>query len=85
MEESTVYQAMFTVGFQKAFAEAFVKGMAIGALRAVLCWGTKRFGPPNGDVRTRLDRYDCELLLGLVEDLADGPSKNWEELLKSHS
>jgi hypothetical protein len=78
MEESSTYQAILRKGRDKGLEE----GRADEARSLLLRIGTRQFGPPDVDVRTRLDAVsDLGRLESLMDRMVDKTVTSWAQLL----
>jgi predicted transposase YdaD len=78
MEESTTYQEIIEKGVEKGIA----KGGILRLRAAVLRGATLRFGPPDPQLKARLDAIsDLHQLDNMSDALITGSVKNWAELL----
>jgi predicted transposase YdaD len=82
MRESTVYQAILREGLDKGREEGREEGRADEARSLLLRIGTRQFGPPDVDVRTRLDAVnDLGRLESLMDRMVDKTVTSWAQLL----
>lgn len=68
IEESSVYQAIYNKGFVEGFVRGYAKGYAKGVRKALICLGSKKFGPPRKSVRAKIEGLED---LGRLEALID--------------
>jgi len=74
MEDSTTYQAILRKGEEKGHA---------GGVRSVLLReGTRQFGQPSSEMRSRIEAIsDIQKLEAFVDRVFDESMTTWEELL----
>jgi predicted transposase YdaD len=86
MEESSTYQAILRKvrdkGLEEGREEGREQGRADEARSLLLRIGTRQFGPPDVDVRTRLDAVnDLGRLESLMDRMVDKTVTSWAQLL----
>lgn len=76
LRDSTTFRAVYMEGYRKGYRE----GRLNGARKAIMIWGTQRFGPPNPKVVQSLESISTFKRLERIA-LAVLDVESWSELL----